>query len=185
MTFLGHSVHMHAKLLCICLQNFSRHLIRASALPGETGNPEIASFYLNTLHAVLWTNTHISKTSWLQLNSCFAVLVIVCTRQDLHSQKGSMALCKMLHTPSAFAVSLAVSKNGVVFVKPGVKTNGQTTAGIFYGLNNFKYQLKWLLVPFPCWLQTSGLCVTARQAKSSKLLTGRDRRRSPRSTTCQ
>jgi len=33
------------------------------------------------------------------------------------------------------------------------------------------YQLNWLLVPLPCWLQTSGLCVMAGQAKSSKLMT--------------
>jgi len=29
---------------------FPPHLIIASALPGETGNPEIASFHLNAAH---------------------------------------------------------------------------------------------------------------------------------------
>jgi len=39
---------------------FQPHLTSASALPGETGNPEIVTFYLNAgiMHVFLTKNTH-------------------------------------------------------------------------------------------------------------------------------
>ena len=66
--FYGYNLVMHESILIILGRNitenvrsqsllyFPPHLTSASALPGETGNPEIASFHLNV--ACCFANKH-------------------------------------------------------------------------------------------------------------------------------
>ena len=63
---------------------FPSHLTNASALPGETGNPEIASFHLNA--ACVFTKKHetVKNITWSELNHpSLSKRMTGCTRQDL------------------------------------------------------------------------------------------------------
>jgi len=64
---------------------FPPHLTSASALPGETGNPEIASFHLNA--ACFFskkTRNTVKNITWSQLNHpSLSKRLTGCTRQDL------------------------------------------------------------------------------------------------------
>jgi len=64
---------------------FSPHLTSASTLPGETGNPEIASFHLNA--ACFFTKKHetqLKNITWSELNHpSLSKRSTRCTRQDL------------------------------------------------------------------------------------------------------
>ena len=68
---------------------FPPHLTSASALSGETGNPEIASFHLNV--ACFFTKKHetVKNITWLGLNHpSLSKQSIGCTRQDLGREQG-------------------------------------------------------------------------------------------------
>jgi len=73
---------------------FPPHLTIASALPGETGNPEMASFHLNA--ACFFNKKHAPHKTY----------------------EGSIASCCLLHSCSVLTksvtVSVAVQKMGVV-----------------------------------------------------------------------
>jgi len=63
---------------------FSPHLTNASALPGETGNPEIAPFHLNAacfFHQQ--TRNTVKNIAWSELNhsSAFTVKTIAWVHQ--------------------------------------------------------------------------------------------------------
>jgi len=63
---------------------FPPHLTSASALPGETENPEIASFDLNA--ACFFTKKHetVKNITWSELNhALLSKRSTGCTRQDL------------------------------------------------------------------------------------------------------
>jgi len=64
---------------------FPLHLTSASALPGEAGNPEIASFYLNT--ACFFTTKRrntVKNITWSELNHpSLSKRSMGCTRQNL------------------------------------------------------------------------------------------------------
>ena len=65
---------------------FPPHLTNASALPGETGNPEIACFYLNAACLLPKTHEtkHIKNITWPQLkHPLLSKRSTVCTRKDL------------------------------------------------------------------------------------------------------
>jgi len=61
------------------------HLINASALPGETGNPEIVSFHLNAACFFYQKTQNIVKNiTWSELNHpSLTKRSTGCTRQDL------------------------------------------------------------------------------------------------------
>jgi len=95
---------------------FPPRLTSASALPGETGNPEIASFHLNaacfftkktqnTVKNITWSEPSLSKRS------------TGCTRQDLEREHS--ILLSVTHMLCGLAksvtVSVAVQKVRVVF----------------------------------------------------------------------
>jgi len=47
---------------------FSPHLTNASALPGETGNPEIAYFHLNGAYFLPNKQNIVNNITWSELN---------------------------------------------------------------------------------------------------------------------
>jgi len=64
---------------------FPPHLTSASALPGETGNPEIASFHL-TVACFFYQKTRntVKNITWSELNHpSLSKQSTACTRQDL------------------------------------------------------------------------------------------------------
>jgi len=66
---------------------FPPHLTSASALHGETGNPEIASFHLNV--ACFFTKKHetVKNITWSELNHpSLSKRSTGCTRQDLRRE---------------------------------------------------------------------------------------------------
>jgi len=65
---------------------FPPHVTCASALPGETEKPKIASFHINAAHFLLKTTRNTLKYIWLQLNHLsLSKRSTECTRQDLRS----------------------------------------------------------------------------------------------------
>ena len=64
---------------------FPPHLTSASALPGETGNPEIASFHLNAAcFFIKKTRNTVKNITWSELNHpSLSKRSTGCTRQDL------------------------------------------------------------------------------------------------------
>ena len=63
----------------------SHHLTNASALPGETGNPEIASFHLNAAcFFTKKTRNTVKNITWSELNHpSLSKRSTGCTRQDV------------------------------------------------------------------------------------------------------
>jgi len=62
------------KICCI----FPPHLTDVSTLPGETGNPEIVSFYFNDV--CCFVNIH---TKHIKILPSVSKRLTLCTRQDL------------------------------------------------------------------------------------------------------
>ena len=93
---------------------FPPHLTSASALPGETGNPEIASFHLDV--ACFFTKKHetVKNITWSELNHpSLSKRSSGSTRQDL-GREHSILLC-VTHMLCVSQVCHAVSR----FVKDG------------------------------------------------------------------
>jgi len=89
---------------------FLPHLTSASALPGETGNPEIASFHLNAARFHQKTRNTVKNNTWSELNHpSLSKQSTGCTRQDLGSEHTSTASCCLLLTCSVLAKSVTVS----------------------------------------------------------------------------
>jgi len=88
---------------------FSSHLTSASALPGETGNPEIASFHLNV--ACFFTKKHetqLKNITWSELNHpSLSKRSTGCTRQDLGREHS--ILLSVTHMPCVSHVCHSVS----------------------------------------------------------------------------
>jgi len=106
------------------------HLTSASALTGERGNPEIASFHLNA--ACFFTKKHETQ---LKISPCQSWTTLHrlndgCTRQDL---EGSKASCCLLPTCSVLAksvtVSVAVQKVRVVLRQASSKSQWTVLMG--------------------------------------------------------
>ena len=76
---------------------FPPHLTSASALPGETGNPEIASFHLN---AACFFTKNTNTTLHCQNDRLCA---------PDRTYEGSIASCSLLPTCSVLAKSVTVS----------------------------------------------------------------------------
>ena len=105
----------------------------ASATHGETGNPEITSFFLKRLNAICTLTffdnrhtKHIHIITWSQLNHhSFAERSIVCTRQYLGMKKHN--ICRLLPSLLTFAKSVTVSvccvKMVAFFVELGIKVS--------------------------------------------------------------
>jgi len=69
------------------------HLISASALPVETGNPEIASFHLNGACFFIKNTNTVKNITWLELNhTSLSKRSTECTKQDL-GREHSFLLC--------------------------------------------------------------------------------------------
>jgi len=103
---------------------FPPHLTNASALPGETGNPEIASFHLNAACFLPETQNIVT---WSELNHpSLSKRSTECTTQDLGREHS--ILLSVTHMLCINQVCHSVSrcvKDMLFFVKPGVKVNGQ------------------------------------------------------------
>jgi len=86
---------------------FPPHLTSASALPGETGKPEIASFYLNA--ACFFTKKTVKNMTWSELNHpSLSKRSSGSTRQDL-GREHSILLC-VTHMLCVRQVCHAVSR---------------------------------------------------------------------------
>jgi len=88
---------------------FSPHLTSASALPGETGNPEIAYFHLNA--ACFFTKKHetVKNITWSELNHPWlSERSTGCTRQDLGREHS--ILLSVTHMLCVSKVCHAVSR---------------------------------------------------------------------------
>jgi len=73
---------------------FPPHLTSASALPGETGNPEIASFHLNAAcFFTKKTRNAVKNITWSELNHpLLSKQSTGCTRQD-SGREHSILVC--------------------------------------------------------------------------------------------
>ena len=109
---------------------FPPHLTSASALPGETRNPEIASFHLYA--TCLFTKKHktVKNITWSELNHPSpSKRSTGCTRHQTGPRKGAQhsAVCypHALCQPSLSRCQSLCKRWQLFFVKPGVKVNGQ------------------------------------------------------------
>ena len=90
---------------------FPPHLTSASALPGETGNPEITSFHLNA--ACFFTKKHetqFKNITWPELSKRSTG----CTRQDLGREHSILLLPSCSVLAKSVTVSVVAQKVRVV-----------------------------------------------------------------------
>jgi len=89
---------------------FSPHLTSASALPGETGNPEIASFHLNAACFLPKQYETVKKNHLVRAEQSFTVKTI-----DSVHQTGPSVLLSVTHTLCVNQVCHGVNR----YVKDG------------------------------------------------------------------
>jgi len=96
---------------------FPPHLTCVSTLPGETGNPEIVSFYLNAVYNLSTDTQNTLKYHLVTVKLSFTVKTIDCMHQigptGRKLERLGMSPTRSMITMSV-AVSVAASKRGVI-----------------------------------------------------------------------
>jgi len=113
---------------------FPPHLTSASALPGETGNPQIASFHLNA--ACFFTKKHetaVKNITWSELNHpSLSKQSTGCTRQDLEREHSILlSVTHMLCVSQSVMMSVAVQKVRVDLRQSWSKSKWTVLMGYF------------------------------------------------------
>jgi len=116
---------------------FPPHLICVFALPGETGNPEIASFHLNAACFVTKkTRNTVKNITWSELNHhSLSERSSGCTRQDLGREHSILLSVTHMLCVSLSRCRSLCKRWESFFVKPGVKKS-------IDNINEISYYLK-------------------------------------------
>ena len=95
---------------------FPPHLTSASALPVETGNPEIVSFHLNVACSSPKEHETVKNITWSEMNhSSVSKRLIGCTRQDLGREHSILLSVTHMHCVSQVCHGVSCCVNGGSF----------------------------------------------------------------------